>query len=294
MKAADSFDRHDSAIMDHLPCIRDGISAPLGSADQIHLWTTCIAAHRLRIITPCLRIVIFLCTIRTHRKLFHTGAFPVIRQRIQNRHPRSATGTVNKRMQIPPILWIVHFLFALVTDCNIRGNKYLPFRFLTLDNVKCPKLRCIPCRNIFCIYFQNSRTLRRTFLKVFEKSIDLRPGTLCVNFYIWSLVTDISMNPIRHSMAAHRWSETNPLHDTVYPDPLRNLAHTPFSPDLISVVPTPQNARYPRIFRQTSVSSVPCSDLHRSHQNHHSLPVRYNHPHHADADRHPVEAPASS
>ena len=39
-----------------------------------------IAAHRLRIVTPCLRIVIFLRTIRTHRKLLHAGTLSVVRQ----------------------------------------------------------------------------------------------------------------------------------------------------------------------------------------------------------------------
>ena len=153
MKTTDSLDCHDSTIVNHLSRIRNSLPATLGSADQIHLRTTLIAAHRLRIVTPRLRIIIFFRTIRAHRKLLHAGTFPIVRQRIQNCQPRSAAGTVDKRMQIPPIFRIVHFFLTLITDGNIWRNKNLAFCLFTLDNVKSIKLRCILCRNILCIYF---------------------------------------------------------------------------------------------------------------------------------------------
>ena len=153
MKTADSFDRHNSAVVDHLPCISDGIPAPFASADQIHFRSAIVAAHRLCIIPPRLRIIIFFRTIRTHRKFFHAGALPVIGQRIQYGQPGTAAGTVDKRMQIPPVLRIIQFLFTLITDRNIRRNKDLPLCFFAFYNVKIRKLRYLLCRNLFRIYF---------------------------------------------------------------------------------------------------------------------------------------------
>ena len=67
--------------------------------------------------------------------------------------PGTAAGTVDKRMQIPPILRIIQFLFTLITDRNIRRNKDLPLCFFAFYNVKIRKLRCLLCRNLFRIYF---------------------------------------------------------------------------------------------------------------------------------------------
>ena len=67
-------------------------------------------------------------------------------------------------------------------------------------------------------------------------------------------------------------------------------AQSPVTP----VDQTLQNAPYPRISPQTSASSAPYNDPHRSHQNRHFPPARYNHPHPANADLHPAEVRASS
>ena len=119
MKAADSFNRHDFAFTDQPARISNGISPPLFSADQIDFRSTFIAAHRLGIITPCFFIIILFRAVRTHGKFLHTCPFPVIGQGIQDRQPRATAGTVDKRMQIPPVFRIVHFFLTFLADGNI-------------------------------------------------------------------------------------------------------------------------------------------------------------------------------
>ena len=125
MKPSDSLDCYNFAFTNKPACICNCGTSPLGSADQIHLWSTLVAAHRLRVIPPGFLIRVFFCTVRAHRKLFHTCAFPVIRQSIQNRKPWSTAGAVDKRMQIPPVLRIIQFLFTLITDRNIRHHFHI-------------------------------------------------------------------------------------------------------------------------------------------------------------------------
>ena len=127
-------------------------------------WSTLVAAHRLRVIPPGFLIRVFFCTVRAHRKLFHTCAFPVIRQSIQNRKPWSTAGAVDKRMQIPSVFRVKHFFLALIADCNIRGNKDFPFCFFTFDNVKMFKLFCCICGDILCIYLHGAGYGSRTRL----------------------------------------------------------------------------------------------------------------------------------
>ena len=165
MKPSNSLDCYNFAFTNKPACICNCGTSPLGSADQIHLWSTLVAAHRLRVIPPGFLIRVFFCTVRAHRKLFHTCAFPVIRQSIQNRKPWTATGAVDKWMQIPSVFRVKHFCLALIADCNIRGNKDFPFCFFTFDNVKMFKLFCCICGDILCIYLQNSRTLRWMFFQ---------------------------------------------------------------------------------------------------------------------------------
>ena len=136
MKASDSLDCNNTALSNRFSRISDRFSAPFFSADQIHFRTTFIAADRLCIISSGYRIIIFLCTIRTHRKLFHTSPLTVIRQRIQYRQPWPTAGAVNKRMQISPILRVKHFLFAFLTDCDIRRDKDFSLCLFTFDNIK--------------------------------------------------------------------------------------------------------------------------------------------------------------
>ena len=120
MKTSDSLDCSNTTLCDRFSGISDCISAPLISADQINFRSAFIAAYRLCIVSSGLWIVVFFCTVRTHRKLFHAGSFTVIRKRIQDRESRSAAGTIDKRMQISPILRIKHLFLTFLADCNIR------------------------------------------------------------------------------------------------------------------------------------------------------------------------------
>ena len=120
MKTADSLDRHDPAGSDHTPCLSNRFPSPLFSSDKIYLRAAVVAADRLCIITSGVRVIVLVCAGRTHGKFFHAGPLPVIRKGIQDRQPWPAAGTVDKRMQIPPVLRIKHLLFTLIADRNIR------------------------------------------------------------------------------------------------------------------------------------------------------------------------------
>ena len=120
MKASDSFDCDNATIRNRLSGIGDRIFASLIPSDQVYFRSTFITANRLCIVSSGRRIIVFFCTIRAHRKLFHTGPFTVIRKRIQYRQPWSTAGTIDKRMQVSPILRIKHFLFTFLADCYVR------------------------------------------------------------------------------------------------------------------------------------------------------------------------------
>ena len=164
MKTPDSLDRCDSARSDHSPYLSNCFSSPLFFSDKIHLGATVVTADRLCIITSGVRIIILVCTGRTHGKFFHAGPLSVIRKGIQDRQSRPAAGTVDKRMQIPPVFRIKHFLFALITDSNIRRDKNLALCLFTFNNIKLPKLRRIFHR----LYkkLKDCRTLRRFLLDI--------------------------------------------------------------------------------------------------------------------------------
>ena len=136
MKSSDSFDCYNPSGSDYLTRIGDCLSAPFFSADQINLRTTFITAYRLCVVPSGRRIMIFRFAFRTHWKFLHTGTFSVIGKRIQYRKSRSATGTVDKWMQISAVCRIIHFFLTLFTDCNIRRDKDLPFCFFTFYNLK--------------------------------------------------------------------------------------------------------------------------------------------------------------
>ena len=120
MKTTDSLNRRNAARGDHFSRIGDRFTASFVTADQINLRPAVIAAHWLGIESSRLRIVVFLRTLRTHRKFLHAGPFSVIRQRIQDRQPRPAAGTIDKRMQIASVVRIIQLLFAFITNGNIR------------------------------------------------------------------------------------------------------------------------------------------------------------------------------
>ncbi len=145
VEAADPLDHDDPALQDGPPGGRDGIPPPgqvqgdpvpvhgkglvlemdphslrIRSIQEIDLRAAVIAADRLGIVAPCLRMGIFVFTVRTHREIRHTGPFPVIGHRVQNRQARPAGGTVNKRMHITAVCRIIQFLSAFRTGGDVR------------------------------------------------------------------------------------------------------------------------------------------------------------------------------
>ena len=141
MKSSDSLHCYDSAFGNHFSCFRNCIRTfhvyrPIRSFDQINFRSAHITTNRLRIVSSAFRIVIFCLTFRTHRKFFHTRTLSVIRKSIQNRKSRTTARTVNKWMQISPILWIIQFFLTFLTDCNIRRNKDFSFCLLTFYDGK--------------------------------------------------------------------------------------------------------------------------------------------------------------
>ena len=155
MKTSDSLDCSNATLRNRVSDIGNCLSAPLTPADQINFRSAFIAAYRLCIVSSGLWIVVFFCTVWTHWKLFHASPFTVIRKRIQDCKSRSAAGTVNKRMQISPVLRIKHLLLTFLTNCNIRRDKDLTLCLFTFDNVKlCITLRIF---YVFHIYLQDCR-----------------------------------------------------------------------------------------------------------------------------------------
>ena len=216
MKSSDSLDCNNSALGNRFSRISDCFSAPFFSADQIHFRTTFITAYRLCIVSSGRRSIVFFRTVRTHRKLFHTGPLTIIRKRIQNRQSRSATGAVDKRMQISPILRIKHFLFAFLTDCDIRRNKNFTLCLLALDDIKL----CISpgIFYFFHIYLKDCSPPRWIILNLGDKSFYFFFWSLCIDFHVRTFVTDISVDSPCHRISADGRSKSYPLHDSVDTD----------------------------------------------------------------------------
>ena len=120
MKPADPLDPHDLSVPDRRPDCPDRLRATLVPAQQIHFRSALIAADRLGIIPSGFRMGILILAFRTHGKIRHAGPHPVIRHPVKDGQSGSAAGAVDKGMQIPPVLRIVHFLPAAGADRNVR------------------------------------------------------------------------------------------------------------------------------------------------------------------------------
>ena len=153
VETSNPLNRHNSAFCNGPSGVNDRISSAFFSADQVDLRTTLVTTDWLCIVSPGCRIIIFFCAIRTHRKFFHAGALPVIRKGIQDRKSWSTAGTVDKWMQIPPVLWIIHFFLTFFADRNIRRNKDLSLGLFTFNNIKRLKMHVCLCCDILCIDF---------------------------------------------------------------------------------------------------------------------------------------------
>ena len=136
MEPSNPLHRHNAAFRDDAAGVSDGLSAPFVPIHDIYFRSAIVAAYRLRIVSPGLGIIVFLRTFRTHGKFLHTGPFPVIGKRIQDRQPRAAAGAVDERVLIPPVLRIIHLLDAFIADGDIRRHKDLTLGLFALNNLE--------------------------------------------------------------------------------------------------------------------------------------------------------------
>ena len=173
-----------------------------------------IAAYRLGVISAGPGAVIFLRAGSAHGKHLHAGALPVIGKSIQNGHSGTAAGTVDKRMEITAVGGIVHLLFALLTDGDVRGNIDLTARFFTLDDGK--RIKCPGLFYRLLVDLEDGGPARRLFVEKYLKAFDLLGCTLGENLDIGPLVADTAADPRRPGMAVHRRAEPDALHDSIY------------------------------------------------------------------------------
>ena len=226
MKSSDSLHCYDSAFGNHSSCFCDCIRAfhayrSIRSFYQINFWPALITTDRLCIVSSACRIVILLLTFRTHRKFFHTCTLSVIRKSIQNRKSWTTAGTVNKWMQISPILWIIQFFLTFLTDCNIRRNKDFSFCLLTFYD---GKVRIFfLCIQYFFINFEDCSAFRRTGTDFLNKQIHCHLASLCEDFHIRSAVTNASSDLTGICMSADGWTESYALYNSIDTDFLRYL-----------------------------------------------------------------------
>ena len=221
VKTTDPFDGHDPAGSNDLPCISDSLPSPFLSSRQVYLRATVITAHRLGIIASGIRVMVLIRTGGTHGKFLHTGPFTVIRKRIQDRQSRTAAGTVDKGMQIPPVFRIKHLRLTFIADRDIRGDKDLPLCLLTFDDIKlCKFLRLL---HRFFKKLQDSGTLRWLIPDICDKGIHILLLTLSKNLHIGSFIGHTATDSSCHSMTTHRRAKSHSLYDPVNTDHFRNF-----------------------------------------------------------------------
>ena len=227
MKTTDSLDGHYPAGSNGLPRISDRLPATFLSSNEIDLRPAVIAAHRLGVITSGVRIMVLIRTGRTHGKFFHAGTLPVIGKGIEDRQPRATTGTVDKRMQIPPVFRIKHLLLTFVADGNIRRNKDLTLCLLAFNDIKLRKFLRLLHR--FHQKLQDGRTLRRPVLDISDKTVHILLPALGENLHIGSFIGHTATDSPCHGMTADRRAEAHTLDDSVNTDHFCNFALHMFS-----------------------------------------------------------------
>ena len=164
---------------------------------------------------------------RTHGKFFHAGTLPVIGKGIEDRQPRATTGTVDKRMQIPPVFRIKHLFLTFVADGNIRRNKDLTLCLLAFNDIKLRKFLRLLHR--FHQKLQDGRTLRRPVLDISDKTVHILLPALGKNLHIGSFIGHTATDSPCHGMTADRRAEAHTLDDSVNTDHFCNFALHMFS-----------------------------------------------------------------
>ena len=215
MKAADPLDRHDLAFHDRASGRCDRVTAALGTAYQIHLRTAVIAADRLRIIASGLGMCVLPFTSRTHRKLSHTGALPVIRHRIQDRDARTAGCAVDKRVHVPAVIRIIELLLAFITSRDIRGDENSPRFLLALNNQKLFRVDRI---SIPHINFEDTGSLRSLGCQIMQKLIHLLLCSARKDLNIRAFIGHASDDAGRIRDAADKRPEADTLYNSINTD----------------------------------------------------------------------------
>ena len=157
VKSSDPLDSRNSAVPDHSPHIHDRVAVHLMLCDKrfflhrmspgkksyrifgrcrdirrcripakdfirpqhIHPRPAVIAADRLRVITPRLRVRVFKFTVGAHREYAHRSPNPVVRHAIEDREPWSAIRAVDKWVQIPFVRRIKQLSLAVRANGKI-------------------------------------------------------------------------------------------------------------------------------------------------------------------------------
>ena len=218
MKAADALDRRDPALREDAPHRPDRIPPALRSSDEINLRAACIAAHRLRVIAPRGRRLIFLPAGTAHRKHLHRRALPVIGKTFENRQPRAARCTVDERMQIAAVVRIKQLPPAVVAERDIRWNENLSLLPGALHDRKTRADRRV--RYLLAINFQNHGARRRLLLKETQKGRNLPLLSLRRHLDKRALIAYRAGDPAPFRQPHRRRAEPDSLHNSVYPNPL--------------------------------------------------------------------------
>ena len=229
MKSADALYGGNLPVQDRLPRHTDGVLAPFAPSHQIDLGSAVRAAHRLGVIPPGRRIVVLPGTLRAHGKFLHGGAFPVIGKRVQDRQSRTAAGTVDKGMQIPPVFPVVHLTDAVVAYGNVRRHEDLAPGLSAFHNGKIGIVRHILQGHI--VDLQNGGPFGRLMLQKAAEPVRLFPGPLDEDLHIGAEIADGSADAGGGCVAGDRGPEAHALNDAVHPEPAGDGHETTCFPD---------------------------------------------------------------
>ena len=221
VKAADPLDRRDAAFGDNPTGLRHCSMAPFRTVEQVELGPTVRAADRLGVVAPGRRIRVLSSACRTHRKILHARPLSVVGQLVENRQPRAAVRTVDKRMQITPIVRIEKLRLALVANGDVRRDENRALHLFAVHNLKVVELSRGVHR--FDFGLQHNGPLRRGVLDLIFKSRDLFRGALSENFHPGTAVAHLSADPEGFSISADRRPEPDALNDAVQPDAVCDL-----------------------------------------------------------------------
>ena len=214
MEAANALDGNDAAPGEDFTCPCDSGAASLVSIDQIDFGAAVVAADRLRIIAARFRMRVFPLAGRAHGELAHARALPVIGHGIKNGEARPAGSAVDEGVEIAAVLGVEKFPLAFFASGDIRRDKNLALFLFALDDIETCKI-FIRIRH-FRIQLQYSGTDGRAVQDFFPKSAQRAFISLREDFHVRPLVGHRSENAHTVRQPAHKRTEPDSLHDTVY------------------------------------------------------------------------------